>query len=470
MNLEDIFKQKPRTEYVTAPEPDKLQAFFADRNNIPAQPAPVSAPVPKVEEKLSEPRAQAIKDIFRPQAAPQVSQEVSSQQSSSEQIPQQGQYTPQAAANTPQQAPKAVQNSSTIDYQAIRDEAAGMMPERGMGDILPSLVPLAIEAIFGGGNAGGVSYGVAGKNLLSTEEARGKRQNTLEDKILEIQKARAISGAKAGKGNNRQFQSKNVYDKETGKTYFINYDTSTGTYSDPAGNPISQDKLRTGFAIVPEENNRRREADLLAAKEKIDYTPRINPETGMPSRQTGKGMESIFPQVGELNPKQQKDLTQVTNKFLGSEVYKGAVGTLTAVSGVDDLLKSASSGNPAAANFARKELAKMAEGAGRLSDMDVEMVSGSPSFKARAKRFANLQKTNVPLTEIDIAELREVADILEKDARRKLDIGVSGIEKDFVENLGGTKGAVGKKMSGYIPQKKVKKPLFEEWKKSKGVK
>ena len=54
MNLEDLFKQKPREEYVTAPveNPATLEKFFAERKYVKPTPPKQTAPVEqaKVEE------------------------------------------------------------------------------------------------------------------------------------------------------------------------------------------------------------------------------------------------------------------------------------------------------------------------------------------------------------------------------------------------------------------------------------
>lgn len=459
-------KTEPRkpfsmTDYEAIPLENRQD--YVKKTSIPAKPQVSEvlnvsgniAPKPPVSTSLPK-----LKQIFNPQ--PQV-QEAAPQQAVQEQA------APQQAA------PQMAATSDLVDMDRIREQAASMMPEQGMGDWLTTLAPLATEALFGGGKAGGVSYGIAGKAATDKVAADLKRQQTLEDKLMEIQKARAIAGAKGDKPIKGLFQTKPLFDKATGNTFYSNYDTSKGQYSYPDGSPISAKDLRVGFSVVPEEFDRRTGKTLDAAKEKIDYTPRMNPETMMPER-SGKFASdpSVFPQMGALNPKEEKDLKQVTDKFLSSDIYKKATGTLTSVAGVDDLLVQANSGNAAAANFARKELAKMAEGAGRLSDMDVEMVSGSPSIKSKIKRFANLQRTGVPLTKEDILELKEVARILEADARRKLGAGIAGMEQDYMKNLGGPKGAIGKKMEAFVPVKRkqaeAKKPTFEEWKKAKGIK
>jgi uncharacterized membrane protein len=108
-------------------------------------------------------------------------------------------FSTQPVAEQPQQPTYTppVATSDLVDMEKIRGQVDGMMPERGMSDWLSVLAPLATEAIFGGGKAGGVSYGIAGKaatDIVGKDEAR---RSKLEDKLMDIERARAIAGAKS---------------------------------------------------------------------------------------------------------------------------------------------------------------------------------------------------------------------------------------------------------------------------------
>ena len=93
---------------------------------------------------------------------------------------------------------------------------------------------------------------------------------------------------------------------------------------------------------------------------------------------------------------------------------------------------------------------------GALSKEDVEAYGGSMALKAQAKRFANLQKTTIPLTKDEIGYLQEIVNIFEKSARINMNNSVSGLEADFLQ-MGGVPGAVQTKMSPFIPSRGVKK-------------
>ena len=209
MNLEDLFKQKPREEYVTAPveNPATLEKFFAERKYVkptpPKQTAPVEqAKVEEIKQKFSSQPVQ--QEVDMQQAAAQTGNKTSDSSKEMESYAGSGetpvnQYTGYEMP-MPQYA-SAKATSDLVGMEKIRGQVDGMMPERGMSDWLSVLAPLATEAVFGGGKAGGVSYGIAGKaatDMVGKDEAR---RTKLEDRLMEIEKARAIAGAKASGKN-----------------------------------------------------------------------------------------------------------------------------------------------------------------------------------------------------------------------------------------------------------------------------
>ena len=88
-----------------------------------------------------------------------------------------------------------VAKSDLIDMDKVRSQVP--RSETGLSDWLTVLAPLATEAIFGGGQAGGVSYGIAGNHALNKVKENNARSNKLEDKLMEIEKARSIASAKS---------------------------------------------------------------------------------------------------------------------------------------------------------------------------------------------------------------------------------------------------------------------------------
>lgn len=183
-NLDYLFKA-PRDNYVMQDElfppgeitmkpedPTKGKPFAGLAKNPQGK---TVAPAPIISEELPtapvSPTLPKLKEIFS-------TQPVAEQ-------PQQPTYTPPVAT------------SDLVNMEKIRGQVDGMMPERGMSDWLSVLAPLATEAVFGGGKSGGVSYGIAGKaatDIVGKDEAR---RTKLEDKLMDIERARAIAGAKS---------------------------------------------------------------------------------------------------------------------------------------------------------------------------------------------------------------------------------------------------------------------------------
>lgn len=355
-----------------------------------------------------------------------------------------------------------VAKSDLIDMDKVRSQVP--RAETGLSDWLTVLAPLATEAIFGGGKAGGVSYGIAGKHALDTAKENKTRANTLEDKLMEIEKARAIAGAKGDKGT-RRFVSKPVWDKDLKRSVYANQDSFTGEYLLPSGKILNSDQIEVGFANTPDEWSRRHTEGIKGAKEKIDYTPRPDANTGLLSRVTPQGPSPIFPDAGELNPKQEKDLDNQIAKFLTTDVYKKNANALQSASTIDGLIRDAVSGNASSANVARSEIAKIAEGGGRLTDQDVERVGGPQDWRSKIARYTNLQKNKRPLLDSDIAELKQIADTISRVARIKLQDAMIGMETAIAQK-GGVKGSVTKGMQGYIP--KEPKQTFPKQVRKKG--
>lgn len=180
-SLEDFLAGKTATktfsmtDYEAIPVENRQQYVKTTRANFPEKPnepdIDVTGTFTKKEAPPVSPTLPKLKEIFSVQPVAEQ--------------PQQPTYTPPVAT------------SDLVDMEKIRGQVDGMMPERGMSDWLSVLAPLATEAVFGGGKAGGVSYGIAGKaatDIVGKDEAR---RTKLEDKLMDIERARAIAGAKS---------------------------------------------------------------------------------------------------------------------------------------------------------------------------------------------------------------------------------------------------------------------------------
>lgn len=415
MKLEDLFKSKKPTNYeeqASQGQGSSLQQFLKERT---PKPTAIATPTPK----SSAPIAQETVDRIKMEYAPVV------------QKPAQESY---------------VSTSDLLDMGKIKSQAEMLSPSKtSMSDLLANLTPLAVEAIFGGNEAGGVSSGIAGESILGDLGQKQKRRQTLEDKLMELKK---IGAGKKGGG----LQMKSLINKDTQEKVIGMFDPS-GILTDLNGTPLDATKYAVASGLTQPEFKERQQ---IQTKEQITRTRelgrdlRTDPTTGLLGRWEEGRFSPVQVPSGSLSPIQKKDLDGVVNKFISSDSFKKPLATLQAASNVESLLQDAMSGNPVSAEVARSEIAKMAEGGGKLTDQDVARVGGDQSIKAIAKRFANLQKTGMSLTPKDLEDLRKLADTLYKVNRLKMMEGVRGQEKAFLQK-GGVSGAVQTAILPYIP-------------------
>ena len=443
-NLDDFFKErKPfsmadyeaiplenREEYVkTTSMPAKKQVSAPLDVVGQFSPKPAAVVPPPADVPVS-PRVQELKNMFAPQ---------------------------QVVTETP------IARSDLIDANKVRSQADSMMPETGVADWLPALAPLAVEALFGGGKAGGVSYGISSKNLLDGVSERNKRRNSLEDKLMEIEKSRAIASAKSGAGTKGMFQSKNVFDKETGKTYFINYNTGTAAWTYPDGTPVPSQKLRTGFAVVPEEFNRREDYKSDVKRSDADYlgsNTKINPQTGeLEVIRDGKSTPIVTGQTPqEFNKKQQGDVKEMVSDFTKSPAYAESVNSLSIAPTVTSLLDAAQrSNNPnsVAGNSVMLTMIRQAQKTGPVSDKDAQSMGGTQQLGESIDRLSQkLVGQGGPLTIRDIQELREISEIYRKRSQTLLSEHYGQSKKSYGKRFGFSEeqmeGQLGSKVHPYL--------------------
>lgn len=450
MNFEDLFvKQRPPKDYVSYPpqETPTLEKFFQERTA-----APVAPVVPKAAVPLSEEKKEVIKSNFKLSPDPVVEEEAPT-------MPQQEMAQPEMAQ--PEQPIMEFPDLAETSYEETRkpaseldsipDQAEKMLPKRDWTDMLPYLVPLAVGALSG--DTFGASSGIAGEQLLKGEGERVKRKQSLEDQLMAMQKAKISKKNTAVK-----YQLKPLRDKVTGESFMGRYDNTTDTMT-VAGVPVDTSRYELAPGLSTPEFQKRQGIMEQNKKELGVYFGKgkfVNAENGLVSTIKNGKVVPLQVQENQLDPKQQKDLTNIVKDFKASDAYKKPLAALQDAVAADSLLLAANSGNPIAANAARTKLARMSGEVGALSDTDLAAYGGSPALKSRAKRFANLQKTTVPLTKPEIAQLQEIVNIFEKSARMNMNNSVSGLEADFLQ-MGGVPGAVQTKMSPFIPSRGASK-------------
>jgi len=445
MKFEDLFvKQRPPKDYVSYPaqETPTLEKFFQERTAAPV--APVSSIVPKAAEPISEEKKQVIKSNFNLNPQPVVQQEPTMPQQEIT-MPQQEMAPQQPIMQFPDLAETSYEETRkpATELDSIPDQAERMLPKRDWTDMLPYLAPLVVGALSG--DTFGATSGIAGEQLLKGEGERIKRKQSLEDQLLAMKKA------SIKKSGSTKYQLKPLRNKATGESFIGSYDPSSNTMTLQDGTPVDTAQYELAPGLSTPEFQKRQIFTGEQKKSIGDYFGqgvKPDPETGLLVRVINGRVIPIQVSRNQLNPKQVKDLDATINTWKATDAYKKPAATFQTASSVDKLLAMAN--NPASMAFARRELAKMAEGGGKLSDQDVASVGGSTSYRAEAKRFANLQKTNDPLTPEEVVALREIARVLRDDAQLKLRGSVSGLEQSFIQK-GGVPGAIQTAVSPLVP-------------------
>ena len=395
------------------------------------------------EKKTSPEKLEMIKKQFKIAASPQVSAPAA-----------QAPVAPQQSAPT-QQIPETIpapEEPAKRTPSSISDTIDGMKEKVGWGDILPALAPLLTGALMGGGT--GVASGVAGDYLLGNVAEREKRNKSLEDKLLEIEKAKAKASSKTDTLNKR-FQSRPIWDPELGRSVYANYDTVTGEMYHLDGTPIKNKGVEVGFAVTPEEANRRAAMAYEYKKRGIDYTPRINPETGFPERAGG---QAVFKQTLSLNPTQRKALEDQATKFTGSPAFKESRTALAASKNVYGLLSLAKVNNTAG-NAARLTLLKMAGNVGATSDKDLALMKADSSIRASAQRTYERLMNGKDLLPEDIKQLKQVANLYYKNSYRAMNLAMEDIDKQYASEYNAPMGTLRARIQPYsIESKPQAKP------------
>jgi hypothetical protein len=265
---------------------------------------------------------------------------------------------------------------------------------------------------------------------------------------MEMDKARISKKTTASK-----LQLKSLRDRQTGEPVMGSYDPSTDTMY-VRGTPVDTAQYELAPGMSTQDYGRRQE--ILGKKQKdigefFGRGTRLDPETGLLSKVENGRLIPLQVSLNQLNPKQVRDLKGVIEPFKSTDTYKKNSISLMASKTANELLKqAANTNNPTAAEMARRELAKMAEGGGKLSDQDVAALGGSQAYKDRLRRWSRLQRTGAPLLQEDIYFMQVVANAIEREARKNLQQAVAGLEADFIQR-GGVPGAVQTSMRALAP-------------------
>lgn len=269
------------------------------------------------------------------------------------------------------------------------------------------------------------------KYFTETEKDLSKRQLDLDSKLAELKAKREL----AGSGGEKRFTAQNVVVELPGQLPMnvkASHDTYTGQYFYPDNTPIPGKYIRSGYAVNPEEFDRRLDNTFdhkLRHADAVGQGAYDSPTTKLRSVvRNGKEITIEGQDVGTLNPKQQADREKLTAQFKQNPIIAKVTPVAIQAKQLVDLL---SSGNPVAQKAARTALARMSLEVGNLNQMEQEVYNGSPSVMAQIKRFMNLQVTDEPLTPPEIEGLLQVArfytdaskDLIRRAVKETHDVG-----------------------------------------------
>lgn len=221
MEFKDLFvKQRPPKDYVSYPpqETPTLEKFFQERTNKPVTQeinTISSAPkAPILDATKLDPSSPSYtgskKDIEIPEQEVEQIKQIYSTETS---VPQFSQVLPDNAIQTPEmpkiptpsyqeqisQTMGRVPAKSSLDLQAISEEADRLTRKTSWEDALPALAPLAVEAIFGPSRQG-ETFKLAGDYLVGEVGKEKARKQKLEDTLLSMERARQLALAKSKYG------------------------------------------------------------------------------------------------------------------------------------------------------------------------------------------------------------------------------------------------------------------------------
>lgn len=446
MDLSYLFNKKEPTNYVEQASQDPI-AKFLEEKAMKSQ---------KVKQPITPEKEQIIKKNFS--INPQVQQKV--QMESQPESPVQQEDTqvqqpyqepaPQPDWNIPSETIEESINYETLPEEfkknkdlSLSDRAEKMLPERTWKDFLPYLAPLLVEGLMG---VNADAAGISGQALLDAEQKRMQRKQSLEDKLLDMEKARLLRKTNLGKGA----QVKSLRNKSTGESEIGYFDPRTQIMT-VRGRPVDTSEYELAPGLSTQEFIKRSDIGKEKQKELGDYFGRgvrIDPDTLLLSRVVNGKLVPIQTARGILDPGQVKQLDSIVRGFKTTDIYKKNADTLGFAGTLKSLIQE---NNPISLEMAKSELAKAAEGGGRLTKEDVERLGGSRAIKDQARRFAYLQKTGKSLTPKDRKDMMRVAQILEERARKNLSSSIMGLEQDFIQR-GGIAGAVQTALNPYAPQ------------------
>jgi hypothetical protein len=262
---------------------------------------------------------------------------------------------------------------------------------------------------------------VAGNHLVKDEGDLYKRERDLNAKLAEMQ-----AKQQGGDGGKRRFTAQtiavDVGDGQGVMNVKATFDTFSGRYLDPSGKEIPSNFIRAGFAVNPEEDDRRLLNRHSVKKGYADYVgtnTRVDPTTGeLGIVRDGRVSRIDGQHSGEYNKKQEGDVETMVGEFTKSPAYQNSVSSLELAPVVDSLLNTAqrtNNPNAIAGKSVILTMIRQAQRVGVASDRDAAAMGGTDQWAESLERIRNaVTGTGENLTIRDIQELREISEIYKK--------------------------------------------------------
>lgn len=339
---------------------------------------PYSYALPKSEIPVPEQTVQDIKTVFTPDPPPSVIGQSSSTQESSQTVP----------------------NTDTESYER---RIASMRKDVNNQDLLLGLVPLATSVLAGGQLGEGVD--VAGKYYTDITKDAKDRNRSLENKLLEIEKSRAVAKAKRSESSKLPTASNLVPVVEDGVTRYKWVADAAGAQvaNKPKSGLSFEDRLelqKKSQQFRQEQKDKdqniaagaRFQQKLESDKDFLDYKNQArNSQRALELLSLGKGVadagtrtviaKGLFGDVGNIAVQEAAAISGAPDLITRYETFKDMFNKGTRFGDTDraDLIEMASMIRERAPKIIEKIAMKKAEAENKISGADVSDVAKSLS-------------------------------------------------------------------------------------------
>jgi len=270
--------------------------------------------------------------------------------------------------------------------------------------LLPALAPLATEMLMSGGGTAGESLGIAGSHLLTQEGKKETRKNELENKLLDMQKARDLASIKAS-GKEKPLTTSNTL-------------------------PIVGEDGKIRYEMVGE----------AIGKEKPVEAPK-----GMTASDREAAQARSFAHQKEMFEKKNK-IQAGARVRLSLQTNKDYQALVTQASHAQKAIEWLAQGKNIADVGVKKVFAKGLFGdVGNIAVQEAADIAGSPSLYSRYKTLeAQMATPGFQFSDADRADMMKFAQIIRESAPKKMQAiadqqaiaekGISGVDVQHITN------------------------------------